>query len=269
MHKADSNTGRKSQKTNLEIHFCGVGEAFDENLPNTSIMLRMLNKGESRYILLDCGFTAAPAFWKISPAPLDLSGVWISHLHGDHFMGLPQLLIRFSEHGRDKKLHIFGGQGLSETVATAMELAYPGKMSSLPFDIAFHETVPGIPFEIAGISALAVDVEHSVPCLGIRLDFKGKSVFYSGDGKVPDKARDALEDTDMGIFETFTLETETSGHSSVAQAATFARSAGIKYVAAVHMNRAQRILNRHLVLDKLAEYQVRGFMPEPGDMAAI
>ncbi len=249
----------------IEAVFCGVGEAFDENLPNTSVLVRFSHQYKSRYILFDCGFTAAPAFWKTASDPLDLDGVWISHLHGDHFLGLPQLLLRFSEHGRDKNLYICGVNGVRKAVTESMELAYPSKIKNLSFKIIFSEVDPSSPFDIAGISARAVDIEHPVPSLGVRCDFEGKSLFYTGDGKVPDPALPVIGDCELGIFETFTLDTPTPGHSSVLEAASVARACGVKHLAAVHMNRDQRRRNGPLVRETLVQAGVRGFLPEPGD----
>ena len=269
MIMADNSRAINKPVAGVKVIFCGVGEAFDENLTNTSILVSFLHRGEYRFILLDCGFTAAPAFWKTSFSPLDLDGIWISHLHGDHFMGLPQLLIRFSEHGREKKLHVCGGKGIKEAVTWAMDLAYPGKMGKLPFHVAFSDVDPAGSFDICEIPAKAVDIDHPLPCLGLRLDFEGKSLFYTGDGNVPDAAQKIVRGSDLGIFETFTLDTKRHGHSNVVQAGSFAGSAGIKLVAAVHMHRHERKINAHLVKDKLDETGVKGFLPEPGDVVEL
>jgi len=255
----------KKSDPSMEAVFCGVGEAFDEDFTNTSILVKFYHKGDERFILLDCGFTAAPAFWKAAPRPLELDGIWISHLHGDHFLGLPQLLLRLSEHGREKKLHICGVPGLKDAVTESMELAYPSAINHLSFKIIFSEVNSSKDFEVSGILARAVDIDHSVPSLGVRFDFEGKSLFYTGDGKVPDEALKIVQDCDLGIFETFTLNTETHGHSNVIQAVSFARAAGINYLAAVHMQRNERRMNGHLVRDKLVQAGVSGFLPEPGD----
>jgi ribonuclease Z len=255
----------KKSDPRVEAVFCGVGEAFDEDFTNTSILVKFCHKGDERLILLDCGFTAAPAFWKAAPRPLELDGIWISHLHGDHFLGLPQLLLRFSEHGREKKLHICGAPGLRDAVQESMELAYPSKINDLSFKVIFSEVLSSRDFEVSGIPARAVDIDHSVPSLGVRFDFEGKSLFYTGDGMVPDEALDTVQGCDLGIFETFTLNTKAPGHSNVIQSASFAGAAGINYLAAVHMQRNERRMNGHLVRDNLAQAGVSGFLPEPGD----
>ncbi len=253
----------------IKVVFCGVGEAFDQDYPNTSILAIFLDKRIPVRILLDCGFTAAPSFWKMYSDPLELDGVWISHLHGDHFFGLPQLLIRLSEHGRQKDLHICGVQGIKEAVTWAMELAYPGKMTRLSFGIVFSEADFRQPFEICGIRARAVEIDHPQACLGVRFDFRGKSLFYTGDGRVPESSRKVVHDCDLGIFETFSLDSSKHGHSNVEEAGAFAAAAGIRHVAAVHMQRAERKSNGQLVQARLQKKGVRGVLPEPGHVIVI
>ena len=69
---------------------------FDEALPNTSILV----ESGSSSILLDCGFTAASTFWEVANNSLDLDVVYISHSYGDHYFGVPALLVRSVEEGR-------------------------------------------------------------------------------------------------------------------------------------------------------------------------
>ena len=107
----------------MEIQFLGVGEACDEEHPNTSLLVTT-SKGGS--FLLDCGFTTPHIYFGLHRQVDELDAVWISHFHGDHFFGIPLLLLRFWEMGREKRLIIAGQDGVKEKVHSAMELAYPG-----------------------------------------------------------------------------------------------------------------------------------------------
>ena len=127
----------------MKVIFTGVGEAFDENLPNTSLLVLANNQIKKRQVLLDCGFTAAHTFWQTSPDPMGLDAVWISHFHGDHFFGLPLLLLRFWEEKRTRPLTIIGQPGVVDKVLGAMELAYPGFYAKVAFRIDFVEVRPG------------------------------------------------------------------------------------------------------------------------------
>ena len=73
----------------MEIHFLGVGEACDGNQPNTSILLKTDSRETAGPILLDCGFSVPHQYLSFNPPAEELETVWISHFHGDHFLGTP------------------------------------------------------------------------------------------------------------------------------------------------------------------------------------
>ena len=81
----------------MRVIFSGVGEALDENRSNTSLIVTHSASESFQQVLLDCGFSAAHAFWRYAPEPLHLDALWISHFHGDHFLGVPLMLLRFWE----------------------------------------------------------------------------------------------------------------------------------------------------------------------------
>ncbi|MDP2909671.1 MAG: MBL fold metallo-hydrolase [bacterium] len=104
----------------MKVIFLGVGEAFDENIPNNS---QLVVAGKTN-LLLDCGMTAAPQLWKFNPNPDLLDAVYISHQHADHFFGLPGLLLRMWEDGRERDLALICQKGLKKSFKYFMEFAY-------------------------------------------------------------------------------------------------------------------------------------------------
>ena len=253
----------------MRVVFCGVGEAFDENLTNTCILVQENNDGSGRSILLDCGFTAAPSFWRVAREPLELDAVWISHLHGDHFLGLPQLFIRYSEHGRTRPLNIYGGPGTAEAISSSVELAYPGKWSRLGFRIEFVEVESGDGFELTWLRGLAAPVDHPVSSRGVKLEAESGSLFYSGDGRVEPDIKNFLEGCDLGIFEAFCLEKEVYGHSNAAQVGEISLLAGIRRVALVHMHREERQKNGEKAVSLLRKQGIDAILPAPGDSLIV
>jgi ribonuclease Z len=99
--------------------------------------------------------------------------ILISHLHGDHFFGLPGLLSTMHLLGRNKKLSIYGPPGL-EALIKAM-LAAGGH--PLQFDLTFHTIQPGetqLIFEDRLIEIFAFALKHRLPTLGYRINEKPK-----------------------------------------------------------------------------------------------
>ena len=136
----------------MDITFLGVGEAFDENLANTSILVRTEHEGKPITLLLDCGYSVPPRFWQLGIPADFLDGIWISHFHADHAFGIPALLVRFWEEKRTKELYILGQKGIEDFVLRCLELAYPKFFSRLNFALRFAEVEPGEPAVALGFS---------------------------------------------------------------------------------------------------------------------
>jgi len=246
----------------MRVTFTGVGEAFDETLPNTSVLV----ESGSSSILLDCGFSASCGFWGLAKNPLNLDAVYISHFHADHYFGLPAFIVRSMEEGRKKRLTIMGPPGIEQNVVHLVELAYSNAMSKAKFEIFYIECAPGEEFKHSGFDFSFAMGRHSMPCLAIRLDAEGKSVFYSGDGSPTEATLELATGCDMVVHESYILGAEAPGHGSVDSTLEFAAQAGARQCALVHVQRRVRSTQKDAIMAKLAE--VDGFealLPEPGD----
>lgn len=225
----------------LDVLFVGVGEACDENLPNTSVLIHHRAGSDSCVLLLDCGFTVPPRLWQELPdAAHTLDGVWLSHFHGDHTMGLPVLLLRLQEEGRDRPLLLLGQKGLESFCRRLMDVAYPGFYEKLEFPLAYCEVEPGRHKEFQGLGLSTALTEHSQRNLGLKIQGSGSSVYYSGDGKPgPDCARLAAGCA-LIIHEAFHAERDHPGHGTAVGAAAFAKAGGASVLALVHVQRGAR-----------------------------
>jgi ribonuclease BN (tRNA processing enzyme) len=254
----------------MKIKFIGVGEAFDEELSNTSIWVRAAGSCNESSILLDCGFTAPSSFWKSCRDPDNLDAIWISHFHGDHFFGLPALLTRFWEMKRAKPLLILGQRGIEETVVQTVKLAYSSVMDRLAYDIRFMTVEPGEVVQAAGAAWRSAVNGHSQRDLAVRIEAGGKALFYSGDGLSTDETLLLAHGADLVIHEAFRLEAEIPGHGNIVKCIDFARRAKARSLALVHIDRNERHRRREDILRVSAE--VKDFevlMPEPGDELEI
>jgi ribonuclease Z len=254
----------------MKITFCGVGEAFDERLANTSLLVTVDGTGGRRTALLDCGFTAAHAFWSLAPDPMGLETVWVSHAHGDHFFGLPLLLLRYAEAGRKYPLTVIGPKSIGEAVTQAMDLAYPGFRAKLGYEVRFFETEPGRTVVSAGMEWSFAPNGHSAPCLAVRLDSGSGSVFYSGDGKPTPETVELARGCDLAVHEAYRVEEEAAGHGNVRGCISFAREAGVPVLALVHMSRSDRSTRFEEIERIIGETtDVEVLFPEPGDMRVV
>jgi ribonuclease Z len=223
----------------MHITFLGVGEACDPLHGNTAILVQPDGEATST-IMLDCGFTTPHRYFGISDDAEELQALWISHFHGDHFMGVPLLFLRFWEMGRRTPLMVLGPQGVADKVWAAMDLAYPGFRRRLTFSVEFVPLEPGQGTTAAGVGWRSAAIDHSQAALSVRIDDSQVSVFYSGDGR-PTPASSALAmGTDVIVHEAFHFLGDTDGHGSVQGCLEFARQAGARLLALVHMERNDR-----------------------------
>ena len=250
----------------MHVIFAGVGEAIDESHPNTSLLVVAPSGGKSPQLLLDCGFTAAHAFYRFSPAPMDLEAVWISHFHGDHFLGLPLLLLRFWEEGRERPLTLVGQAGIRDHVEQAMNLAYPNFLSKIRYTLEFIDVSSGKPLSLAGFAWSFAETGHTCPCLALRLDHEKDALFYSSDGRPTDETLALARGAGLIVHEAFGLEPDTPGHGTVDRCLGFARKARARALALVHMNREVRRDHGMAIKKKLEKLEgLTAFLPEPGD----
>jgi ribonuclease Z len=254
----------------IEVVFLGVGEAFDETLPNTSILIRFDAENSPVTLLLDCGFTAPPRLWKETSEPDSIDAIWISHFHGDHALGLPPLLIRAWEDGRSKPLLILGQKGIGAFTRQAIDLAYPGFYEKLAFPITFEEIEPGGNVELLGLTFSTAETNHSPRNLALRIDPGGKAIYYSGDGKPTPESMLLAQGCHLIIHEAFHMETELPTHGTVMGSVATAKRSGTSHLALVHIQRKARkevIENLERLRDLAGSVQL--IVPESGDRITL
>lgn len=251
----------------MEVIFVGVGEACDERLPNTALLVRTKAAGDTRSLLFDCGFTAACRYWRHTDDADELDALWISHFHGDHFFGVPALLLRCWEMKRRKPLLLLGHYGLQTVVETATDLAYPNFRKKLEYTLEYVELDTDKPLSLLGMTWQAAENEHSQRSLAIRIDNGPKSLFYSGDGRPTRETLALARHCQVIVHEAFHLNGTTPGHGSVEGCLDFARAARCETLALVHVQRDERRDRHHEIVRLLDGAQgFHALLPEPDDV---
>jgi ribonuclease BN (tRNA processing enzyme) len=239
----------------IKIVFLGVGEACDENLPNTSILVEA-----KKSLLLDCGYSVVNRLWQYNSNPEFPDGVYISHLHGDHFMGLPFLLLRAWEVKRKNPLTIICHPSMKNALLTSMKTAYWNiyeefnyKFLEIRKNIRFHE----FELEIAKSG-------HAQTNYAIKVNVKGRKIGYSGDGDLSNATAQLFRDCDVLIHEAYFLEKGPPSHGSAKGLIEYVRRAGIKKLALVH-------ICRHKVneVKKFAKQHKNILTPRPFDKVIL
>lgn len=254
----------------MEITFLGVGEAFDENIPNTSMLVRTEVEGNPLTVLLDCGYSVPPRLWRQQLQPDTLDAIWISHFHADHAFGIPPLLVRFWEEKRKKELYFIGQKGIETFVVKCLDLAYPYFYSRLEFSLRFEEVEPARPLKALGMSWITAVNDHPQRNLALRMEGQGKSLFYSGDGRPTSETWTLAKGVDLMVHEAFHLSRQIPGHGTIAGCLEMARDCGAKRLALVHIQRDIRSERLEEIKELAGSVQeVEVLLPEPGDRMII
>jgi len=168
----------------MNLHILGCGDAFGSGGRHQS---SYLVEASDRLFLLDCGPTALLAMKRTGIDPRRLDAIILSHLHGDHFGGVPFFFIEYL-YQRPKRdpLVVAGPSGTEEKVRQLFQLMYGGGSSekALP-PTCFQVLIPDEPASVKGIEVLPFRVPHQSHeiSLGFTVRYQGKRVLFSGDSK--------------------------------------------------------------------------------------
>ena len=136
------------------------------------VTAQYLNFNE-RKILIDCGEGTQLQLRKFKVKFQRIQYIFISHLHGDHYLGLMGLLSSMHLLGRVTEIHIFAPPELETILNTQFKLTYV----NLNFNIVYHHLInkkPQIVFEDHIMEVTAIPLKHRIPCYGFLFKEKLK-----------------------------------------------------------------------------------------------
>jgi ribonuclease BN (tRNA processing enzyme) len=163
----------------------GSGDAFGSGGRFQTCLYLESDEPDATHLLIDCGASSLIAMKRFGVEPSIIDTILISHLHGDHFGGLPFFLMEAQYvSGRRKPLIVAGPPGLEARVHEAMEVLYPGS-SETPreFALKFVELEDETAAEIGPLMVTPYHVVHpsGAPAYALRVSYEGKTLAFSGD----------------------------------------------------------------------------------------
>ena len=200
----------------MKLTIVGSGDAFGSGGRSNTCFWLETAKGT---LVVDFGASALPALKALKLDPNRIDAVVLSHLHGDHFGGLPFLLLDaqfLSRRGRP--LLIVGPPGTRERLNAALEIFFPRSTgSNWKFAWEVREVAPGVAADILGHSLVTAQVIHQsgAPSTALRLSDGDKVFAYSGDTEWTEALLPIARDADLFICECYAYEgSKISGHMS-------------------------------------------------------
>lgn len=196
------------------VRFIGSGDSFGSG---GRLQTCILVDDDGWRCLLDCGASSLIGLRRAEIDPASIDAIVVSHLHGDHFGGLPFLMLdaQFNSR-RSRPLHIVGHADLEARLRLAMDVLFPG--SQRAFDVVEVEflTVDSTnPVALGSASVQVFDVVHSCgsPPFAVRLTTpSGSVVSYSGDTEWTDTLVAAADGADLFVVEASFYDKVVTGH---------------------------------------------------------
>ena len=188
--------------TPVSVRFLGSGDAFGSGGRfQACIHVRSANST----VLLDCGASSLIAMRRFGVEPNAIDAILISHLHGDHFGGIPFFILdgQFLSK-RERPLLIAGPPGIGARVRQTQEALFAGSSETQQnYEIRFQEWKDRQETAVGGISVTPFEVVHAsgAPPFALRLEVDGKTIAYSGDTEWTDTLLAAAEGAALFICE--------------------------------------------------------------------
>jgi ribonuclease BN (tRNA processing enzyme) len=242
----------------MKVVFLGVGEAFDEEFSNNSILIR-----SGTNILLDCGYSAPGNVWRLQSDQTFLDAIYISHTHADHYFGIPPLLVRMWEEKRQKPLTIICPAGSTESVRELIEYAYKGISEKFEFIITFKEADTGKSISLGELRLTFAPTEHPANNHAVRIHDRRNTVCFSGDGMFRKETEELYRDADLLIHEAYSYDMKLPGHACVTDLVHMAKRMNIKCLALTHLQRKFRKNDFDALKKKFLSENLKVIVPQP------
>jgi len=221
----------------MRLTIIGSGDAFGSGGRHNTCFL--LAAGE-RTVLIDCGASAPVALRARNVDLNSIDAVILSHLHGDHFGGIPFLMLDGQFLSRRERPLLFAGPpGTAARINAALEVFYPNSTkTNYRFPWSVTEIPVGAPTDILGLNVVSAEVIHfsGAPSTALRISDGKKTLAYSGDTQWTDALLPIAAGADLFIVECYDYDRELTGHLNWLTIRQRLKDFAARRVMVTHMN---------------------------------
>ena len=200
----------------MQLRFVGCGDAFGSGGRNNTcfhVTGRRVN------FLIDCGASSLPALKRERIARDDIDLILITHFHGDHFGGLPFLLLDAQFTRRSRPLVIAGPEGIETRLNQVMEALFENSSKTEQrFDLRVVALKPEISSSFGEVRVTPFPVVHGEsggPFLGYRIETEGRVIAYTADTEWTEALIPLGRAADLFIAEAYTFDRPVKNHLSL------------------------------------------------------
>lgn len=200
----------------MQLRFVGCGDAFGSGgRVNTCFHVT----GEGVNFLIDCGASSLPALKRLGIARDAIDLILITHFHGDHFAGLPFLLLDAQFSRRPRPLVIAGPEGIEMRLTQVMEALFERSSKTRQrFELSVVALEPKQTRSFGAINVTPFPVVHGYsggPFLGYRIAAEGRIIAYSADTEWTETLVPLARDADLFIAEAYYYDKIVKNHLSL------------------------------------------------------
>lgn len=181
----------------IDLTFIGTGNAF---APGGLCWNGFL--ASDRY-LFEAPPQALMSLNKVGVDANELEAIILSHHHGDHFLGLPSLILNWKYMGRTRPVRIVGPPGTEQLARDICDRVYPG-LFDLTFEIEWVTATPGKLVTIGALELEPVEAKHDTRLdlnLGYAARLNGRRFAYTGDSALCDGMLDLARHGEVLVSE--------------------------------------------------------------------
>jgi ribonuclease BN (tRNA processing enzyme) len=199
----------------VKLTVLGSGDAF---CSGGALHSCNLLEHEGGRLMIECGPGVLAGMKRVGIPTGSIDAVVVSHLHGDHFGGIPFLFLEYLfENPRDRPLTILGPPTVLDRSLALFAALYRELQSyEMPFEIKAIELEPGSQVTVAGFEIEAFKVTHNAEpfSLGYRIVSPDGVLLFSGDSAWNEDFVPKSKDVDLFLCECCTMEPNVPMHTS-------------------------------------------------------
>lgn len=190
-------------------------------------------------LLVDCGASTTIAIHRYGVDPAAIDAIVLSHLHGDHFGGVPFFLLDAHFAGRrTRPLVVAGPPGTEARVWQAMEALFPGSASmALRYPLQITELGLEQPHRLAAATVTPYAVQHpsGAPSTALRIECEERTIAYSGDTEWTDTLIAVARGADLCVLECNAYDRKIPFHMDLATLLAHRGDLGARRLIVTHM----------------------------------
>src|SRR5712675_1458325 len=200
----------------MQVRFVGCGDALGSGGRfNTCFHIASARVN----FLIDCGASSLPGLKRLGIISDDIDLILITHFHGDHFGGLPFLLLDAQFTRRARPLVIAGPEGIETRLTQVMEALFEhSSKTKQRFDLSVVALKPEESHSFGAVKVTPYPVVHGEsggPFLAYRIEAEGRVIAYSADTEWTETLIPAARDADLFIAEAYYYDRIVKNHLSL------------------------------------------------------